>query len=515
MDFVFLVGFKLSMALVSGVVGFVDSSQSAGVIASHDTTAFNPSYGIGQAFVDFDNDSDLDLLMTNHEGKNYLFVNNGAGTYSLSLNHTELELADVITRGVTVADYDNDGWDDIFYSNDGLNRLFKNNLGTSFVDVTISAGLSAIRPSINAAWADFNSDGFLDLYVINYDDLNGPLAQDEFYLNNGDGTFTDISDDLLLLETTKPGLAVTFFDYDNDGDQDLYVINDKEVGNTLWKNVGAATQNCGLFWCFQDVSITTGANRPVFGMGIAIGDYDLDGDYDLYFSSIDEQVLMQSQVAQGSESFIDKTYDAGLELNLNYGVVVGWATLFVDVDNDGWLDAYLATDGFNINTSDRLYSNNGMGAFVDITVSSGVSNLDKTRGAASGDFNDDGLVDILTGNWGVDFKLYENQTVNTNNWLKFKLIGAGTINRNAIGAQIKVFLDDNRVLMQSVYSGASFGAGNERTLHFGIGQATIDRVEVTWPNQISYGLSDYLINQTNTVTFEDLIYANSFEALNN
>lgn len=514
MNFIVL-SFKLSMVLMSAGVDFVDSSQSSGVIASHEIDTFNPTYGIGQAFIDFDNDSDMDLLMTNHEGNNYLFVNNGSGTYSLSSDYTELELADVITRGVTVADFDNDGWDDIFYSNEGLNRLFRNNMGTSFVDVTISAGLSVSRKSINSAWADFNADGFLDLYVINYDDQNGPLAQDELYLNNGDGTFSDISNDLLFLEITKPGLAVTFFDYDNDGDQDLYVVNDKLQGNTLWKNVGAATQNCGVVWCFQDISMATGANRPVYGMGIAIGDYDLDGDYDLYFSSIDEQVLMQSQVAQGSESFLDKTIEVGLELTLDFGTVVGWATLFLDVDNDGWLDAYLATDGSDMNTSDRLYSNNGMGAFDDISVASGVSNLDKTRGAASGDFNNDGLMDILTGNWGVDFKLYENQTVNTNNWIKFNLTGAGSINRNAIGAKVKVFLDDNRVLMQSVYSGASFGAGNERTLHFGLGQANIDRVEVSWPNHITYGLTAYSINQFNSITFEDLIYANSFELLNN
>ncbi|TDR23158.1 CRTAC1 family protein [Marinicella litoralis] len=506
---ILLHGLKWSLLLLVNVIDFVDSSQTVGVSASHDISALNPTYGIGQAFIDIDNDDDMDLLMTNQEDSNYVFINQGSGSFLQSAAFPELNLNAEIARGVTVADYDNDGWDDILYAIDGQNRLFKNNMGTSFVDVSNAAGLSITRNSVNAAWADINADGFLDFYVINYQDQSGPLAKDEFYLNNGDGTFTEISDDLQLAELSKPGLAITFFDYDNDGDQDIYVVNDKLVGNTLWANIGPATQGCGVSWCFQDVSVPAAANRAVYGMGIAIGDYDLDGDYDMYFSSIAEQVLLQSQVAQGSDTFIDQSNAVGLNFD-----AVGWATLFLDLDNDGWLDAYLATDGNNLQSSDRLYHNNGLGVFVDITTGSGVSNLDRTRGAASGDFNHDGLIDILTGNWGVDFKLYENQSTGTNNWIKFKLNGSGSVNRNAIGTKLKLFLDDNRVLMQSVYSGASFGAGNERTLHFGIGQANIERVEVTWPNQISHAVDGHLINQVNQLTYQDDIFNNSFESSN-
>jgi hypothetical protein len=500
------------MLLIKGVlllgaqlVTFSDVSQSTGINASHQLDFNNPTYGIGQAFIDLDNDGDQDLLLTNQDGSNYVYINSGSA-FNLTSAYPELAMTDDVVRGVTVADYDNDGWDDLFFAMQGTNRLMRNQSGSSFADVTAQAGFSKAHDSINAAWADLNQDGWLDLMVINYDDLSAPLAYDELYLSNGDGTFTDITTDLLAAQISKPALAVTFLDYDNDGDQDIYVVNDKLVGNTLWKNQGPAQPGCGVHWCLEDVSVQTNTNRAVYGMGIAVGDYDLDGDYDLYFSSIAEQVFLESQVANGNEAFIDRSDAVGLNF-----FAVGWATLLLDVDNDGYQDAFLATDGSTAQSNDRLYLNNTMGGFTDVSASSGLNDLVKTRGAASGDFNQDGLLDVVFGNWGVDFRLYQNNTSNSNQWIKWQLSGSGTVNRNAIGSSVKMSLSDGRQLMRYVYSGASFGAGNERTLHFGVGQATIEQVYISWANGAGHLITSWQMNQPNQISYQESLFSGGFD----
>ena len=274
------------------------------------------------------------------------------------------------------------------------------------------------------------------------------------------------------IPSTRPAYAVTFLDFDNDGDQDLYVVNDRYFGNVLWRNDGPG---CGL-WCFEDVSEDTGADRPVDGMGIAVGDYDLDGDWDLYFSSYDEQVLLQSQIAQSSETYIEVGDGAGVNFE-----ATGWGAVFVDFDNDGWEDIYLATSNSSSGESNRVFRNLADGTFQDVSAGSGASNGEYTLGVAYADYDADGRVDIVIGNRDEAYHLYRN-TSTAGNWLSVNLAGRAPVNRDAVGAVAVLELSDGRLLRRRVHIGSSFGSDHQHALHFGLGPATPVELTLTWPD---------------------------------
>ncbi len=472
--------------------------------------------GTGQSFIDINNDGLQDIIVSNQVGDNKLFINQGNETFSESTAFQNIALTSEKCKGVSVADYDNDGWDDIYFSCNGDDYLFKNNNGNSITDVTVQAGIINPYNSQASAWADINNDGWLDLYVINYDIRNpahgtsGDLVADAFYLSNGNGTFTDIIAEFDINQVNKPNLAVTFFDYDNDGDQDLYVITDKLRGNVLWENDGPAVSGCGVQWCFRDVSVSSNANSLVFGMGVATGDIDNDGDFDLFFSSIDEQTLLINQNSQGTNTFIDAS--VGSALNLGVGSI-GWATMFFDYNNDAWIDAYIATHNNTAELSDTLFNNNHDGTFDNMNLTCGATNLLKSEGAAHGDFNNDGKIDIVLANFDNFYEIYKNSDTNTNNWIKIKLIGGLGINLNAIGSRVTVLTNDNISQIREVNSGSSRGAGNERTLHFGLGSSTISTMEIIWPNGITQNLNSLNNNQLHTIKYADFIsiFSDNFE----
>lgn len=350
----------------------------------------------------------------------------------------------------------------------------------------------------SATWGDYDNDGFLDLYVVNWscwpecgDPPDEALASDRLYRNNGDGRFTDVSALLVTEKLRGAGFTAAFVDYDSDNDVDLYVINDElknPIGNVLWRNDGPGCAG----WCWKDVSAETGADSQLAGMGLAVGDYDADLDLDFYFSNmVNPMRLLQNEAGR---HFVDQASRAGVAVGPSSAV--GWGTTFFDYDNDGWLDLYLATTEFLQHTiesgpqgmllpyRDFLFHNQGDGSFTDATPASWQQQPQPSMGLAYADYNNDGWVDVVVGNFNEGYALYRNQEQRqrANHWLAVRLTGGGPVNRDAVGARVYLVDSTDRVQMQSVIKGGSLGAGNDTTLHFGLGSATVKHLTVIWPN---------------------------------
>lgn len=457
---------------------FANVNASAGIAAARQDTREKL---IGQAWGDYDRDGWLDLYVTDSGGPNTLFHNNGDGTFVVSPLSAHVSLPDAVSSGVTFADYDNDGWLDLYVLNWGANTLFHNEGGQGFTDVTALAGVGDVGQGKSAAWGDYDNDGFLDLYVANwacYPDCGRPSTgeRDRLYHNNGDGTFTDISS-VLSGQIMGAGFAVSFTDYDNDGDLDIYLVNDEfihPVGNALWRNDGPG---CDA-WCFTDVSTESGTNTRVMGMGLATADYDNDGDMDFYFSNAGPMVLLQNL---GDGTFVNAAATAGVDLSQN---VIGWGAVFFDYDNDGWQDLYLAVSDRAPGEAPRdvLFRNNGNGTFSELP-NAGLDESGGTLGVAYGDYDRDGWIDLVVGNFDEGYVLYRNQAASTgNNRLVFDLVGGGPVNRDAVGTKVTIRTPDGRTQLQEVHNGSSLGAGNMLTLNFGLGAAAYASVTIIWPD---------------------------------
>ncbi len=497
-----LAGLQLSgRGASAGEPLFVDATSGAGTGAVHQAAV---EYLVtGQAWGDYDRDGWLDLYLTDTSGPNSLYRNNGDGTFSVSPIAPQVALEGSESGGAVFADYDNDGWPDLYVLNRGANTLFRNDSGGGFTDVTATAGVGDPGEGESATWSDYDGDGWLDLYVVNwhyYADESSPLNRDGLYHNNGDGSFTDVTGALDDARTRGPGYAATWVDYDNDGDQDLYVVNDKHFGNLLWRNDGSG---CGQ-WCFTDVSVESGAHRPVKGMGIASGDYDSDGDLDFYFSSAGEMVLLQNQASQGNLVFLDVTDPAGVNVN-----AIGWGTAFFDYDRDGWLDLYLAT----MSGPNRLFHNLGDGTFEDVSNGSGADDPGPTIGVAAGDYENDGWPDLVIGNYDDGYRLFRNRGVAGagNHWLTLRLEGRGPVNRDAIGARVYLTTTGGRTLMQEVSSDSSLGAGHDLALHFGLGGAVVESMTVVWPDGTVSGFGSVPIDRVWRLVY-GTIFDDGFES---
>ena len=470
---------------------FEDVSLEAGIDAAHQgewslfEKDFHSGYlGIGQAWGDYDNDGWLDLYVTGNMEPDVLYHNNRDGTFSESEFSAQVSQPLALSGGAVWADYDNDGWQDLYVVNYGTNALFKNESGAGFRDVTLNAGIGDSGKGTTATWGDYDGDADLDLYVANWscfpecgDPTEHDLARDTLYRNNGDGTFTDVSTALAYNELLGSAFTASFVDYDDDGDQDIYVINDmfkNPIGNILWRNDGAG---CGE-WCWTEASIEAGARTLIHGMGLAVGDYDNDLDLDFYFSDmVNHMVLLQNQ---GDSTFADNARKAGVSVGPSSAV--GWGTVFFDYDNDGWLDLYLTTTEFIqfdiykgpeamlAELPNYLFKNVGDGTFVDVTPNSWHEQPQPSMGVAYADFDQDGWVDMVVGNWNEGYVLYRNTAAagEDHNWLTIRLIGGGPVNRDAVGARVFVTTTSGRITMQAVTSGSSLGAGNDLALHFGV-----------------------------------------------
>lgn len=445
-------------------------------------------FGSGAAFVDYDNDGDLDLYVAmGPDEANRLYRYD-----SDRMVYTEvagaLGCADSGSgKGVKFADYDNDGDQDLFVANyKGANRLYRNDDGRLFVDVTSEARLGYVGQSYGAAWGDYDNDGWLDLYVC---DRNRSWS-DLLYHNNGDGTFTNVTESANVKQVPLTSCEAVWLDYDHDGDQDLYVSVDGFIlANKLYRNNGNGA--------FTDVSEVSGAGVVLNAMGIAIGDYDNDGWEDLYITNSGgteaKHVMLRST---GNNRFEDVSAAMGVDSHL-----WGWGTEFLDHDNDGDLDLYVVHQrGGNI-----FYENVG-DRFVDITDASGVGDRENSYGMATGDYNNDGRVDIFVVNRQGPSILYEN-TLGENSWLKVRTIGRmGRVkqgvtasNRDGVGARVRVVAgthDQFRVIR----AGSSYLCLSSQEVEFGFGSAKrAELVQVKWPSGIVDTLTDVALDQTITV----------------
>jgi len=460
----------------------------------------NGNYMItGQGFADLNSDGLQDIVVTASNGPSHIYLNDNGGFIPAPAFQQAMAATDR-SGGIAFADFDNDGDTDMFVACYGEDRLYRNDNGTGFTEIGSAAGVNWAGRGESAAWGDFNGDGWPDLAVAGFplppDEQPDPthtIQHNRLYFNNRDGSFTDVTHLLGdLAPLRRLTFAVTSIDYNNDGRTDLYFANDKEEGNLLYRNDGPGCDG----WCFTDVSIDSGAERPVDGMGISWADYDHDGDLDVFISGHGEQVLLQNQTTQGSESFTEVSNAAGI----NYDAV-GWGSVFQDLDNDGWEDLFLATFP-TFEASDRVYRNLGNGSFADVSAQSGASDPFQSIGAAWADVNRDGGIDLLVGDYNNRYRLYLNALSNQNNWLQIRLHGNPTLGMDALGSRIQLLRSDGELLLREIHSGDSIGSGSSLIAHFGLAGQQVDAVEIIWPNGYHQHLHEPMINQLINVSFQ-------------
>jgi len=499
--------------------------------------------GGGAAFFDFDNDGDEDLYLTGGLAVDRLFENDGTGQYKQLPN--DIGFAHTLqynSLGVTTGDIDNDGYRDIFvctwdYRNDlfGPNLLFKNNGDGTFTDISESAGILESSYSTSATFWDFDKDGFLDIYVVNHveevaflRDSTGKIYgydhdcfENFLYRNNGDLTFSEMAVDLGL-GSVGCGLAAVATDIDFDNDPDLYVANDFGefvVANELFEN-GHPTPS------FQDISRETGANVGLYGMGIAAGDYDQDLDIDFYITNIGRNILIENK----NGLFEDVTTERGVENEkvpeegLN---TTGWGTAFLDVNNDTWLDLFVANgripalsvNATAMNDPNKLFLNNGDKTFSDISLEAGVADERLARGFVYADVDQDGDLDMLTvvlRGFEADAhtKLYINQTDQSNNYIQFKLTGT-TSNRDAFGAKLWLYAG-GKIFLREIYGGgASYASQSSSIVHFGLGSMTeVDSLKIDWPSGHQQVVFNPSVNNRHIVE-ENVVISTSNRKLSN
>ena len=545
--FVALIIFILTSSIVNAVT-FVDVTNEAGIRFQHSSgtrsSLLPEDMGSGAGFADIDNDGDIDLYIVNIPGPftpdgatdkgnaNALYLNNGDGTF------TDITRAAGVGHqgygmGCVFADVDGDADLDLYLTNYGENVLYRNNGNATFTDVTKIAGVGCDLWSTGAAFADVDGDTDLDLYVCNYvtydlealeqmkeeslqsgkpvpSALNPHVFEPQdnvFYRNNGDGTFTDVTDETGIAAVGGRSMQAIFSDFDNDNDLDLYVANDTTT-NHVYRNDGGGS--------FTDVSAESWAADFRGSMGLTAGDYDADGDTDLFMSHwVDEEnALYRNLFVEDGDAkqirFVDESYTAMLaEESIKQ---IGWGTTFFDFDNDGDLDIFV-TNGSTfqelrqpevlIPQTDMLFRNNGDETFTDVSQETGIAALPLRvgRGAAFGDYDNDGDVDIFVVNNHAPPTLLRNDGGNRNNWLQVKLIGAGT-NRDAIGAKIQVKTTD-RTQVREIYAGDSYMSFNSLIAEFGVGNATqIETLQVTWQNGKTQKLHNVPANQRIRITQE-------------
>jgi hypothetical protein len=480
--------------------------------------------GSGIAFFDYDNDGWLDIYLTNGNrldahwdpGKQpttHLFKNNRDGTFTDVTEKSGLGRSGWQT-GVCVGDYDNDGSDDLFCTFWGHNILFHNNGNGTFTDVTRKAGLYQEhgRWGTGCTFFDYDRDGHLDLFVCNFVKLDPdkPLTIDQasfcqwkgvptmcgprglpgdtniLYHNNGDGTFTDVSEKAGIL---KPGprysITSVSYDFDNDGWPDIYVAVDSEP-SIFFKNNHDGT--------FTDVAVMAGCaynddGHEQAGMGLGVADYDCDGWFDIFKTNFADDTCNLYH-NNGDGSFSDLSFDSGVGINNSY---VAWGCGFIDYDNDGWSDivqvnghVYPEIDHYNFGETFKnprlVYKNLGNGHFKDVsaTMGPGMTAKYSSRGAAFGDFDNDGGMDVLILNMNELPSLLKNVGGNKQHWIKIKLVGT-KCNRTAIGARVRV-VTGKHIQLDEVSSGTSVMSQNDLRLHFGLGTVdTVDLIEVKWP----------------------------------
>jgi hypothetical protein len=529
-------------------IEFQDIAAKAGVTARHVTGAqFEKKYiiettGSGVALFDYDNDGWLDIFLVNgttlegfpkgQEPGNHLYHNNRNGTFTDVTEKVNLARSGW-GQGACVGDFDNDGYDDLFVTYWGQNALYRNAGKSGFIDITEKAGLlsKSARWSTGCSFIDFDKDGDLDLFVANYVDFDIsktpakgsnqyclwkgvpvmcgprglPAGRNILYQNNGDGTFSDVSEKSGVAGPTgRYAFSSIVSDYDNDGWPDIYVACDS-TPNILYHNEGNGT--------FSDIGFISGTavnedGQEQAGMGVSAADYDLDGFFDLVKTNFadDTPTLYRNS---GDGAFTDVTYTAKLGVNTRF---LGWGTGFFDFDHDGWKDIYMVNghvypevEASNANSpykQERLiFWNLRNGTFLDVSsqAGAGIAERRSSRGSAIGDLDNDGGLEIVVNNMNDTPSLLKNYGARQN-WILIKTVGRKS-NRDGVGARVTVVAAGLKQ-MDEVRSGGGYISQNDMRLHFGVGAATkVDRVEILWPTGRKEAFENLKANQI--VTLEE------------
>ena len=521
-------------------VEFKDATVEAGIGFRHVNGAkgdyhLPETIGSGGAFFDYDSDGDLDLYLVNSGDltgtgseraySSILYRNNGSGAFTDVTDSAGVENAGNYGMGAACGDYDNDGDPDLYVTNFGANVLYRNNGDGTFTDVTETAGAGDALWGSSAIFFDYDRDSYLDLYVVNYlhysldvsyrpcgvhgirthcHPKNFDGAPDRLYRNNGNGTFTDVTQAAGFGDISGPhsgkGLGVVAADFNNDGQPDLYVAND-DTPNYLFYNNGDGTFSemgllAGCAFSFDGVAQA--------GMGVDAGDFNRDGYLDIFVTNLSHETNALYR-NNGDGTFSDVVYEANLgkESYLN----VGFGTRFFDYDNDGYSDIFIAnghiieaiaqvTDVLTYAQRNQLFRNNGDGTFTEVSFESGAyfRREGVSRGAIFGDYDNDGDVDIVVTQSNQPAELLRNDGGNRRNWVRIKLVGVVS-NRDGIGARVTVAIGAQSQ-MQEVRTGLSYLCSSDPRVLFGLGDYTrIDRLEIRWPNGIVQVLENLEVNR--------------------
>ncbi|MFQ5640036.1 MAG: CRTAC1 family protein [bacterium] len=489
--------------------------------------------GSGAAWIDYDRDGDWDLYLVNCQGEgsvsNALYENLGDGAFRKNAKCGAQDIGEGMA--VSVADYNNDGYSDLFVTNYGNFVLYRNNKDKTFTDVTETAFPQGVKDRWygSSTWGDYDRDGDLDIYIAGYVDfskrpgntsLRFPMdfggLPNVLYQNKGDGTFADVTDAAGVADATHKSMNAIFCDFNEDNWPDLFVTNDTDA-NSLFLNKGDGT--------FKSFSGPSGLSTTDGSMGIAVGDFNSDGKFDLVYTNYAAEVNVVAQLVDNQSSNDGKLkntifvhdFDSPLVHKMSWPMV-GWGTGLYDLDNDGDLDLFFANGHLNSVSGDNrqlnlLFENDGRGRFFDISESSGVWASGKRihRSAIFADYDNDGFVDIYVSNNGQQIEdgkgntikdeaqgvgvLYHNESKTENNWLKVRLEGAES-NRDGYGSKVKVKAGEVS-LVQPLISGTGYFSTHAKELYFGIAQNKwVDEIEVTWPSGKVQNFKKIKPNQT-------------------
>jgi len=489
----------------------------------------------GVGLFDYNNDGLLDIFFTNGaqlpamdksdpKFHNKLFRNNGNGTFTDVTAQAGLQGA-YYSIGVAAADYDNDGHQDLFVAGANGFQLYHNNGNGTFSDVTEKAGLRRTHPqlaktfSAAAGWIDYDNDGFLDLIVINYlkwspesdiictnKGVSAYCSPNSYegvpsllFHNNGDGTFTDVSESSGIMKLNGKGMGVAFADYDGDGFVDIFVSNDT-LRNFLFHNNGDGT--------FTEVGILSGVSynqdgKSVAGMGIDFRDIDNDGLPDVFETDmIGDSFLLFKNLGKGlfeDRSLASRVSAASLKLT-------GWGTGIYDFDNDGWKDIFTSNGSIldNSDVLDRLpyklqnslLRNNRNMTFSDVAAEAGDAFRLRAahRGAAFGDLNNDGRIDIVVNCLNDSPEILMNRSQVKHNWILLELAGTRS-NRDGLGARVSL-TSDSGVQHNHATTSVGYGSCSDKRVHFGLGlDSQIQKIEITWPSGIRQSIGATAVNQ--------------------
>lgn len=526
----------------SGPIRFTDVTAQAGIHFRHDSGAFGKKYlpetmGSGVCAIDYDNDGWQDILFVNSmdwpghkSAKSFpaLYHNNKDGTFTDVTRQAGLAV-EVYGLGCTAADYDNDGFDDIYITALDGNHLFHNLGNGRFSDVTAKAGVRDPGFATGAVWFDYDNDGKLDLFVAHY--VNWSIATDQFcsldgknksyctpeaykgqsatlYHNRGNGTFEDVTRKAGLYDPTSKSLGIALLDLDNDGWLDLFVTNDTQP-NKLYRNNHDGT--------FTDIAFSAGvafsdAGKARAGMGTDAADYERSGRQGLVIGNFTNE-SMSLYENDGSGLFMDKAVDSGISSPSAKSLT--FSTFFFDYDLDGWPDIFAANGHVADDVSvvqptlhyaepPLLFRNKGNGRFENVSIKSGAALMQPIvgRGAAYLDFDNDGDLDLVVTTSDGSAKLLRNDNGNQNDMLRIKTIGTRS-NRDGIGAKITVRTNKGLHLSQMVKTGSSYLSQSELPLTFGLGRPDAGKIvnlEIVWPSGKRESIANITPNQFITLT---------------